>query len=112
GTRGYLPPERLKGYPGDYRSDFFSLGCVAYEMLSGKMLHQLKHFESENRLYLKVIDETDQWRTVPDQLQAIVLGMLHSSPEERICEYDHIVSVLDQFDSRSFTNNSSTDLGS
>jgi len=97
GTRGYLPPERLQGYPGDYRSDFFSLGCIAYEMLSGKMLHQLSHFDSDNRLYLKVIDETEQWLQVPEPLRAIVLGMLHPAPEERLCDYSQIIEVIERF---------------
>jgi predicted hydrocarbon binding protein len=99
GTRGYLPPERLKGYPGDYRSDFFSLGCVAYEMLSGKMLHQLRHFDSDNRLYLKVIDETPQWLEAPEPLRAIVLGMLHPVPEERLCDYSQINEVIERYHS-------------
>ncbi len=106
GTRGYLPPERLKGFPGDYRSDFFSLGCVAYEMLSGKMLHQLSHYQSENRLYLKVIDETEQWNMVPEVLKSVVLGMLNPNPEERVCEYDHIIGVIGPLLGNSFSSDS------
>lgn len=37
GTRNYTAPEYLQGYPASNRSDIFSLGTVAYEMLTGKL---------------------------------------------------------------------------
>src|SRR5262249_34354474 len=36
GTIGYMSPEQVQGQPADRRSDIFSAGAIAYEMLSGK----------------------------------------------------------------------------
>ncbi len=37
GTKNYTAPEYLQGYTGSTRSDLFSMGVIAYEMLTGQL---------------------------------------------------------------------------
>ncbi|HHJ13561.1 MAG TPA: bifunctional protein-serine/threonine kinase/phosphatase [Gammaproteobacteria bacterium] len=82
GTRNYTAPEYLKGHPGSNRSDIYSLGVLAYEMLCGK----LPYPKELNERNLRRVEYTSIRRHRPD-IPAWVDGALMKAvainPERR-----------------------------
>lgn len=67
GTSRYIDPERLRGGPGDFRADIFSVGALWYTMLTGKTLPD--PFELEP---LEVLGKV----RLPTRLLAVLRGSL------------------------------------
>ncbi len=84
GTPGYMAPEQVLGHPCDHRADIFALGCVLYEMLTGK-----KTFQRDNSVdTLSAILHADppppsELAPVPPPFDALVLRCLEKRPEDR-----------------------------
>ncbi len=85
GTMGYMSPERLRGQPGDARSDLFSFGVVLYEMLSGRRPFHGKTTADTISAVLKE-DPPELMATgrdVPPMLERIVRHCLEKDPAAR-----------------------------
>jgi len=85
GTFQYMAPEVLQGTEADARSDIFSLGCVLYEMLTGR-----RAFEGKSQLSVfTAILEKDPEPVGPSQplappmLELVIRGCLAKDPAER-----------------------------
>src|SRR5262249_22181968 len=85
GTLGYMSPEQALGKPVDRRSDIFSLGCVLYEMITGK-----KAFTAESSIdTLHCIIHIDPppirtyAPTAPPELERIIGKCLFKDPNLR-----------------------------
>ena len=65
GTLQYMSPEQLEGKPSDARTDIFSFGAIAYEMITGERAFQ---GASQARLISAILDGDPQpiARFVPD----------------------------------------------
>jgi serine/threonine-protein kinase len=84
GTPAYMPPERVMGAAADERSDLYSLGCVAYWMLTGRpvfagepMTVMIHHARTAPQPPSKICGP------IPDRLEQIVLSCLEKAPEKR-----------------------------
>ncbi len=85
GTVSYMSPEQVRGEPADHRSDIFSLGCVLYEMLSGRRAFNGDTSVETMNAILK--EEPPEFTTIdgalPPALERIVRHCLEKSPDER-----------------------------
>ena len=101
GTPHYASPEQLKGEEIDRRTDIYSTGVMAYEMLSGR-----RPFEPDNSsissVILKVIQETpapmdtDMSRMLPE-IEGIVSRAMAKAPADRFQSADQMRGALIDF---------------
>jgi len=85
GTVGYMAPEQVKGSVADHRSDIFALGCVLYEMVSGRRPFQ---GESTVEIMAAILKEEPQQlsstgASLPSDLERIIHRCLEKSPDAR-----------------------------
>jgi eukaryotic-like serine/threonine-protein kinase len=86
GTPAYMAPEMTMGEAVDGRADLYALGCVAYYLLTGRVV-----FEGANALqtvakHLREAPVPPSRRTdrpVPPALEQLVLACLAKAPEDR-----------------------------
>ncbi len=86
GTVAYMSPEQARGLRVDERTDIFSLGCVLYEMLSGRRPFERATTADTISAILHEepapLDEP-QATAPPPSLASIVSRCLEKSPEDR-----------------------------
>jgi|AGTN01.1.fsa_nt_gi Serine/threonine protein kinase len=87
GTPTNMSPEQVRQQPVDERSDMYSLGCVAYEMFSGRV-----PFKEENALatMMKHVESAPEALSVAnpemefnEDLELIVAKTLEKNPDDR-----------------------------
>jgi predicted Ser/Thr protein kinase len=82
GTIGYMSPEQVRGQEIDHRSDIFSFGLIAYEMLAGR-----RAFEGpsavETMSAIAGQEAPALPETVPESLRRIVERCLEKNPDLR-----------------------------
>jgi eukaryotic-like serine/threonine-protein kinase len=98
GTASYLSPEQAQGSAVDARSDIYSLGCVLYEMLTGRppftgdspVAIAFKHVREDpvppGRLNLDV----------PSSLEAVVMKAMAKNPDNRYQTADELREDLER----------------
>jgi Tol biopolymer transport system component len=85
GTPAYMSPEQIEGESVDARTDIFALGCVVYEMLSGRSPFQGKSAPS---LIASILKEEparlrDKASEVPPSLERAIVRCLAKDPNAR-----------------------------
>jgi serine/threonine protein kinase len=99
GTAAYMAPEQAKGRPADKRSDIWALGCVLYEMLTGR-----RAFEGEDvaDTLAAVLRGEPDWNALPSDapphLRAIVKSCLEKDRKARIPDISAVRFLMDRAD--------------
>ncbi|MDX2023532.1 MAG: protein kinase [Deltaproteobacteria bacterium] len=96
GTPEYIPPERATGAGYDHRSDIYSLGVMAYEMLTGQVpfagddpvLVLRKQVSDRPRPPTEIVPD------LPPRLEQVVLQMLSKDPDLRPQRMDVVEALL------------------
>ncbi len=98
GTPNYMSPEQVRGDRSDARSDVFSLGCVLYELLSGRRAFDA---DSMHAVLFKVMQaEPDPLEKVapdvPVALGRILEKTLRKDPAERFRDAGELLAALQE----------------
>jgi len=97
GTAQYSAPEYFLGEGGTPRSDLFSLGVIAYQMLTGRLPYGTQVAKSttraaQNRLsYRSVLDDE---REIPAWIDDALRKALHPNPYKRYQELSEFIYDL------------------
>ena len=98
GTPYYMSPEHARGHATDARTDIYALGCVLYEMLSGKV-----PFDGESAIdvltkqIVAVAPEPEcPHGPLPEALHRVVARALAKRPDERFQTADDMIAELDR----------------
>jgi serine/threonine-protein kinase len=86
GTPAYMAPEMSLGNPVDARSDIYSLGCVAYRMLTGEQVFQRDSSMAVLLAHIQENPEPPSQRTeleIPPELDRATLACLAKDPAKR-----------------------------
>jgi serine/threonine-protein kinase len=85
GTPEYLAPEVITGAEGDHRSDFYGLGVLAFQMLTGKL--PFGGDDTMALLYAQVNAPPPSLREtrpeLPEEVDRVVVRQLSKTPEAR-----------------------------
>ncbi len=96
GTPRYIAPELLLGKGITPQCDIYSAGCVFYEMLTGRYVHNLDTSDSWPKINSiiqneKIISPSEYFEDIPKSILYVLERMLKKDPEER---YQSAIEIL------------------
>src|SRR5215213_5209391 len=97
GTPAYMAPEMANGENVDRRADLYALGCVAYWLLTGKLVFEA---DSPLRMLIQHIQGTPVPPSqragveVPPALERLVMRCLAKDPDQRPQSADELIAEL------------------
>ena len=104
GKLAYMAPEQLFNRPIDERIDIFSLGCVAYQVLTGiPLVYPMPNLNVDDqidnvkkRLAAGIIPPHEVRHDIPVELSEIIKKMLAVNPDQRYQRANTVASDLEK----------------
>ena len=93
GTPAYMAPEQIQGDLGDARADLYSLGCIAYEMVTGQT--PFVYEEAHDMLLAHLTHEVPRPHGVSPGLEGVILRLLAKHPDERYQTAEEVRIMLE-----------------
>ncbi len=85
GTAAYMSPEQARAKPVDRRADIWALGCVLYEMLTGRRLFTGDTVSDTLAAVLRAeIDLSDLPPSTPERVRRLIARCLDRDPSTRL----------------------------
>ena len=96
GTVSYMAPEQLLGELVDARADLYSLGCILYELVTGRVPFPGKDWNAVALAKLRRDPATPSHLVegVPPELDALILKLLAREPRDRIGYADTVAAAI------------------
>jgi serine/threonine-protein kinase len=97
GTPEYMAPEQVEGSPATVHSDIYAVGCVLYEMLTGRLPVM---GETTEEILRKKVEEGPElkgaiWESLRPKQKEIIRTCLQQKPGDR---FRDTLEILDQMD--------------
>jgi hypothetical protein len=86
GTPGFMAPEMVLGQDIDARADIYALGCVAYWLLTGKLVFEEETYVATMLAHAQKTPVPPSRRTeieIPPQLEKLIMSCLEKAPQDR-----------------------------
>lgn len=98
GTPPYMSPEQFTGQPLGPQSDIYSLGVMAFELLTGSLPFHATHAWEWATLHMttppKSFDEFPRGAQVPQTMRDAIYRALRKAPEERFARVSDFAEAL------------------
>ncbi|MFI1761473.1 protein kinase [Streptomyces sp. NPDC020800] len=98
GTPAYLAPEQIEGHDTDHRTDLYAVGCLLYELLTGRPPYtgESPFSVMHQHLVQEPVPPSRLRPGLPPAVDAVVLRALHKRREDRFADAAEMKAELDR----------------